>query len=182
MATTRDDGPAAADLQTRLADLERRVHELESDKQPVAKGVKGSEKSDDDPADTFWALEGLRARLPESGGVVYAGAVMLPDGRTAHWQQGATTAALLDTDFSDYAASLSALGHPVRLRIVQRFLTDTSSVPELVDTGEFGTSGQIYHHVRQLLTAGWLRQSGRGQYEVPVDRAVPLLTILLGAR
>jgi len=40
---------------------------------------------------------------------------------------------------------------------------------------QLGTSGQVHHHVRQLVAAGWLRPTARGRYEVPVDRVVPLL-------
>ena len=44
-----------------------------------------------------------------------------------------------------------------------------------------GTSGQIYHHIRTLTAAGWLRSSGRGQVQVPSDRVVPLLVALATA-
>jgi len=32
-----------------------------------------------------------------------------------------------------------------------------------------------------LLSAGWVRQSGRGNYEIPAARIVPLLACVLGA-
>jgi hypothetical protein len=41
-----------------------------------------------------------------------------------------------------------------------------------------GTSGQLYHHLRPLLGAGWLCQAARGRYEVPHDRVVPLLVVV----
>lgn len=44
------------------------------------------------------------------------------------------------------------------------------------------TSGQLYHHLRQLVSAGWLRATSRGSYAVPPDRVIPLLTILTAAR
>jgi hypothetical protein len=47
---------------------------------------------------------------------------------------------------------------------------------------ELGTSGQLYHHLRQLVSAGWLRSSGRGHYSVPGDRVIPLLVIIAGTR
>ncbi len=48
----------------------------------------------------------------------------------------------------------------------------------LVGIDGFGTSGQLYHHLRQLVAAGWLRTAGRGRYEVPPARVVPLLVVL----
>jgi hypothetical protein len=44
------------------------------------------------------------------------------------------------------------------------------------------TTGQLYHHLRQLVAAGWLRTSLRGRYAVPADRIVPLLALLAAAR
>ena len=40
----------------------------------------------------------------------------------------------------------------------------------------------IYHHLRTLTAAGWLQSTGRGRYEVPVVRIVPLLVLILAAR
>jgi hypothetical protein len=44
-----------------------------------------------------------------------------------------------------------------------------------------GTSGQLYHHLRQLIGAGWLVQTARGHYTVPGDRVIPLLVLLTAA-
>lgn len=52
---------------------------------------------------------------------------------------------------------------------------------ELGADERFGTSGQLYHHLRQLVAAGWLKSTGRGRYAVPEKRVVPLLVIVLGA-
>lgn len=56
------------------------------------------------------------------------------------------------------------------------------SVTELGNSEGLGTSGQLYHHLRQLVSAGWLRTAGRGRYEVPVARIVPLLVIVTAAQ
>lgn len=130
--------------------------------------------------DTFWALKGLRARTPDPGAVMMVGSVRTPHGVDARWQSGTATEELFDSDFADRAEALSALAHPVRLRIIQRLLSDASTVQDLSATDEFGTSGQIYHHLKQLVSTGWLRTARRGRYEVPVDRIIPLLGILQG--
>lgn len=130
--------------------------------------------------DTFWALEGLRSRIDDPGAVMMVGSVRTPKGHEARWQLAEHADTLLASDFADRAESLSALAHPVRLRMLQRVLTDADTVQDLTATGEFGTSGQIYHHLRQLTAHGWLRATGGGRYEVSATRVVPLLTILLG--
>lgn len=136
--------------------------------------------------DGFWALEGLRGRLADhpsttEGAVMLVGALTLPDGGPVSWQQGTGTEGLLEADWSDRAAVLAALGHPVRIELLRRILTGTRTTAELADLDTLGTTGQLHHHLRQLVAAGWVRQSGRGSYEVPAARIVPLLACALGA-
>ena len=163
----------------RLAALERRVADLEALLQRPA----GPDANAVTPAsEVFWALEGLRARVQEPGAVLLTGHVRLPDGRHAHWQQAAATGDLLGGDWAESADGLAALGHPVRLRLLQQVLTGASTVHELTQIDGVGTSGQVYHHLRQLTSAGWLHAVGGGRHEVPVARVLPLLVLLLGAQ
>lgn len=167
------------DLARRLADLEDRLRRLED----RAARPGGGPAYD---AETFWALDGLRERAPDAGAVLFAGTVTLPTGEVYDWQHGLPTEQLLDADWSELApelaATLAALGHPVRLRLLGLVLAGTRSVAELRQDAELGTSGQLYHHLRQLVSAGWLRATTRGHYTVPPERIVPLLVVLAAAR
>jgi hypothetical protein len=167
------------DESTRLDALERRVSDLEAQlRRPPSLGA-----ADETPdADVFWALEGLRARVDDPGAVLMTGHVRLPDGRTAQWQESAGTDDVVSGDWTDLADPLAALGHPVRLRLLQAVLSGAATVHDLLQTDGVGTTGQVYHHLRQLTSAGWLRAVGGGRYEVPVARVVPLLVVVLGAR
>lgn len=78
--------------------------------------------------------------------------------------------------------ALAALGHPVRLLLLRQVLSGAGTVAELQQRGKLGTSGQLYHHLRQLANAGWLRVVARGRYAVPPDQVVPLLVVLAAAR
>lgn len=136
-----------------------------------------------DRAETFWALDGVRARRPDhpssvDGLVMLVGSVALPDGTPVEWQQGAGSAGLLDVEWADRAAAFAALGHPVRLELLRHVLSGTHTTADLAAVESLGTTGQLHHHLRQLLTTGWLRQAGRGTYEVPAARVVPLLVCL----
>jgi hypothetical protein len=166
------------------ADVERRLTALEAGagllRRDPRSGDAGQPPGTLDEA--LWALEGLRARVSEPGAVLITGTVTLPDARSAQWQEGAETDALLEEDWGQLADVLAAVGHPVRLRLLQRVLTGTATAAELVQLDGVGTSGQVYHHLRQLVAAGWLRSAGGGRYEVPVARVVPLLTTIVGAR
>lgn len=164
-----------SDFDSRLSALEQAVAELQAQDSPVA----AAEASSADSA--LWALEGLRARAPEGGAVLYTGTVDLPTGGTVQWQYGLPTVAVFAQDWSEQAVALTALGHAVRLQILHAVLNGTTTASALVETLGLGTSGQVYHHLKELTTAGWLVSSKRGVYEIPAARIVPLLTILVAA-
>lgn len=133
-------------------------------------------------AESFWALDGLKRRAPEPGAVLFAGTVELPDGRHCEWQQGLPAEGLLDDDWTGLADTMAALSHPVRLLLLREILRGARTTAELSAHERLGTTGQLYHHLRQLVSAGWLRTSARGRYEVPGERVVPLLVVLSAAR
>ena len=163
----------------RLAALERRVTDLE--RRLTSPPADPPTAATPDP-EVFWALEGLASRVSEPGAVMITGQVTLPDGRAARWQEAAGTADLLDGDWSQHVAALAALAHPARIRLLREVLHGATTAADLMRIDSMGTSGQVYHHLRQLVAAGWLHTVGGGRYEVPVARIVPLLTTLLGAR
>lgn len=172
---------SAEKWQRRLADLERRVAALES-------RLGGGDSEDATAAatpfaaaDQFWALARLKEEVGGAGGVLYTGAVDLPGDRHAEWQITAGTDQLLDADWAQYAGAIAALGNPVRLSLAQAVVHGTTTVAALAALEQFGTTGQVYHHVNQLVTAGWLMASARGHYAVPPARVVPLLVILAAA-
>jgi DNA-binding transcriptional ArsR family regulator len=164
------------ELEQRVADLERRLAALENAQRTAPRLGEGD----------FWALQGFKEQLAElgvaDGGVLFTGAVRLPTGKQYEWQHGTRTEGLLDVDWTETAESFAALGHPVRMRLLREVLGGRCTAAELAELEEIGTTGQIYHHLRQLTGAGWLHTTGRGRYEVPPGRVVPLLVALSAAR
>ncbi|MQA81576.1 MAG: helix-turn-helix domain-containing protein [Streptosporangiales bacterium] len=156
----------------RLGAIERRLDLLEGRRAAPA------EVSADDQ---FWALNTLKGLVEEPGALLFTGTVTPAEGEHFDWQEGKLLDQLLAQDWSELAASLAALAHPVRLSLVQDVLTGKRTASELSADERFGTSGQLYHHLRQLVSAGWLKSTGRGHYSVPPQRVVPLLVILMGA-
>ena len=161
----------------RWEELEERLRAVE-----LRLGIGANKRPAVPDPETFWVLDGLRARGGE--GVVFAGDVHTAAGPVA-WQYGVPADALLDTDeggvegdVEGAAGRLAALGHPVRLRLLLAVLRGATGPAELAEEPGIGTSGQIYHHIRTLTAAGWLRASGRGQVQVPAERVVPLLVAL----
>jgi hypothetical protein len=163
-------------LADRVARLEERLTRMEA---AAARGPAAAGESAPDP---FWALEGLKEHIAQPGAVLFAGTVTLPTGEHYEWQIGRTTESLLADDWAPDADALAALAQPVRLLLVHQVLLGVRTTAELGELEQLGTTGQLYHHLRQLVAAGWLRSTARGQYAVPAERVVPLLTILAAAR
>lgn len=120
----------------------------------------------------------LRDRHGKPGGLWIVGAARLPKGVRATWSHDVATVDLLERDWAGQADALAALAHPVRLAVLREVLRGSRSVSSLATLPGVGTSGQLYHHIKPLLARGWLRQDGRGRYEVPEARVLPLLTLM----
>lgn len=159
-----------SNLADRVAALEARVERLEVPDAPAGR-----------PAADATVLDRLRAEAPEGGGVAFAGSLALPGERRVEWQMGHPATGLLVSDWSDIAPALAALGHPVRLRLLNAVLAGTQETAALAETLGDGTTGQLHHHLRELTAAGWLRAERRGRYDIPADRVVPLLVAIAAA-
>ncbi|MBD3688972.1 winged helix-turn-helix transcriptional regulator [Nanchangia anserum] len=158
--------------------LARRVEKLESDRieEPPQVRVGALAQNHDD---NIWALEWLKARSQGSGAVMIVGNVVAPEGAAASWQQDADVDDLLESDWSQAAECLSALAHPVRLRILQAVIRGRSTAKELAELDGVGSVGQVYHHLRALTAAGWLTTKAGGAHQIPAPRRVPLLVAIL---
>lgn len=166
------------------SDLERRVAALEAaiaDLAPAttttaAPTAPQAAATDHDP---FWALHGLEARVPDA--VVMVGSLTLDEG-PVQWQVTQPRTALMDLDWTGLASTMDALSHPARLTILQLVMSGVRTTGSLLEQESLGTTGQLHHHLRQLVAAGWLVSGRRGRYEVPLERMVPLLVIVMAAR
>jgi hypothetical protein len=134
----------------------------------------------DEATDVFWALDGVKQRLDPPGGIVFAGSVAVPAG-PVDWQITLTTDGLLSADWAQAAPSLAALGNATRLGLLQAVVGGADTVAQISAEGGLGSTGQLYHHLGQLVATGWLVAVGRGRYAVPPERVVPLLVVLAAA-
>ncbi|MFE0529268.1 ArsR/SmtB family transcription factor [Micromonospora parva] len=165
-----------------MSAVEKRLAALEEQVATLTERLAVAPPTPPAPEGTFWALDGLKQRLPPRapGAVLYTGTVRVAD-QHYDWQYGRTVDDLLAADWTELASTLSALAHPVRLRLLREILGGRQSTSELAEIEELGTTGQLHHHLRQITAAGWLRSAGRGRYAVPAERVVPLLAILTAA-
>ena len=172
--------------QDELDDLRARVERIEQQLagDPAAGAAAAAAAAPPGPpaeGATWWLLDELGRRHPQPA-VAYGGTGRDADGRTVHWQITRDSTELVETDWSASAAALAALGHPSRLQILQLVARgEAQTAAELARAEGLGTTGQIYHHLRQLVAGGWLRATTRGRHQVPDDRLVPLLVVLAAA-
>lgn len=125
----------------------------------------------------FWVTEGLVERRLD--GVVFAGVAELPGGGTIRWQYGLPTPTVLGQTWDEAAPVLAALGSPVRLRLLHAVLEGRGRTAELAELPDVGSTGSLYHHLRELVAAGWLSPAGKAAHRIPGERIVPLLAILV---
>ncbi len=176
--------PPPAKLAERLREVEARLTALEQKTPSTGVSESGSNDRKEPQHNRFWVLEGLRQQLGgASGGLIYSGIAPTASG-PAEWQYGHTAEEILELD-DDHAAivadRLAALGSPIRLQLLLAVLGGTTSVADLSALKAMGTTGQVYHHVRILSAAGWLRPAGRGAVQIPPDRVVPAMLALASA-
>lgn len=167
------------DVDARLRQIERRLTVLETGAAATRSAGEGATGDDQDP---FWALRQLRSLAADPGAVLFTGSVHLPGDEHYEWQLTVPAEGLLESDWTMHAPELAALAHPARLQILREVLRGTRSAGDLQAVEGIDSTGQLYHHVRQLIAAGWLRMAARGRYTVPPERVVPLLVIIACAQ
>ncbi|WP_026037720.1 ArsR/SmtB family transcription factor [Salinibacterium sp. PAMC 21357] len=126
---------------------------------------------------SLWAIEELRAQASASGAVIYAGVVPSSSGGQIEWQYGLPIDIIVARSWPERAGALSALAHPIRLRILQLIFEGTDRIVDMAGLNDTGTTGQIYHHVKLLADAGWVVPAGRGRLAIPSARVVPLMAL-----
>jgi DNA-binding transcriptional ArsR family regulator len=161
-----------------MASLEERVEALEQALTSLTSaGAPSLSESGSDPQ--FWLLRELRNRYPDPS-VIFGGTAETPRGPVS-WQWGVPTEQVRDQDWEPAASVLDALSHPVRLRLLQLVLNGTATTAELAEDETLGTTGQLHHHLRALVAAGWLTSIGRGRWSIPAPRVIPLLVVVAAA-
>lgn len=140
------------DIETKLAELEARIDALE-----------GRHRADDL----------AQGSVEYRGRVDFAGEI--------DWTIHYSAAAVLELPASARVDVLAALGHPIRLALVQLLLDGPRAGAELADAVDLTSTGQLYHHLRALSSAGIIEQHGRGNYHIPAPKVVPVLVLMTAA-
>lgn len=165
-----------------LERIELRLQALEAAAKP------GASPGPKLPAERWWLLERLARNTGPAfssngveGSVAYGGRVRAPGAGELVWQLEHAVPDLIDADLEAASSVLGALGHPLRLEILRRLLLGASTLAELQEIPNTGTSGQVHHHLRELRATGLVASQRRNHYAIPADRVVPILIIVAAA-
>jgi DNA-binding transcriptional ArsR family regulator len=164
----------------RLDELERRIAALEV--MATAGGpAPASPAYDLRQLDDLRRREGPRyERGSMRGAIAYAGSAKLGEEEVL-WAGEHGLPEIWDLEQTSVARLLAALAHPARLALVRALLTGDRTSHELQAVIDSGSAGQLYHHLRDLISAGIVDQTGRSRYRIADSRVIPLLVILAAA-
>jgi DNA-binding HxlR family transcriptional regulator len=169
------------ELRSRVEALEKNIATL------IRREAKGRTSRKTEPAqeDDLELLDRLRSKKGKrygrddsaSGVIMYAGAITILR-KTSLWMREHPIPEILKSDPDAIARILMALGNQSRIAIVIELIQRRLSAPELQELLKIPSTGQLYHHLKELLSAGIISQPKRNTYEVNVHKLVPLLNIL----
>ena len=119
------------------------------------------------------ALEEAIAAMAQSGHDVigHFGALEFGGNRSRWWSIRYDDAVTKLRNNPDYkvAQILSVLGSEVRLAILRNLLGKPKTAAEIVAEVGLKTTGQAYHHLRELERAGYIQQRAGGRYQIDMN-------------
>lgn len=118
-----------------------------------------------------------------SGLVTYLG-VFASGGRQSNWIRNSVPADELLSLIERGVASkvLACIGNANRLAILLEILRGPKTVAALVEKCGFGSTGQVYHHMKPLLAADIVVEDGnqKGAYIIQPHRVQGIIMLLIG--
>lgn len=120
-----------------------------------------------------------------SGLVTYMG-VFSSGGRQANWIKNEVNAddLLMAVENRTAEKVLACIGSNERLNILIALLRRPMTVSEIVKECNLGSTGQVYHHMKPLLSAGIIADgeegAGKGVYVVRFDKVRGVIMLLAG--
>ena len=119
----------------------------------------------------------------DTGNITYLG-VFASGGNQSSWvKKGVSGNDLLSLAENGTAKSvLACIGSQEKLNILTALLRKPSNVAQLVEKCGFGSTGQVYHHLKPLLAADLICElrTRKGYYEVSAHRVQGIVMILCG--
>ena len=119
-------------------------------------------------------LAQMQERLARLEGQIFGQSAMSSNGTTTEQSGNAIFAVPLDGS----VRVLAALASMPRLALYRAVLEHPATSGELMKAAGLNTTGQLYHHLRELIGAGLIVQEGRDRYALVPERLSAARTIL----
>jgi DNA-binding transcriptional ArsR family regulator len=141
-------------------------------------------------AESWEQLETLRDELvayslsnPTTGAVAYTGTFASGDDdstRQSIWFSALSTDKLLALNDSHMVEKvLASIGNSQRLAILLALLKKPLTVNQLIEALGFNSTGQVYHHLKPLVSADIIKEE-KGVYAVIPHRVQGIIMLLIG--
>ncbi len=121
------------------------------------------------------ALAQLQERIARLEGQVFGERAVGTDGAA-----GSEGNAIFAVPLDGSVRVLAALASMPRLALYRAVLEHPATSGELMKAAGLNTTGQLYHHLRELIGAGLIAQEGRDRYALVPER-LPAARTILGA-
>ena len=161
------------DLRADIDDLRRRVAAIEAGAGPLP-----TPRAHPDLALVQALADQVEAEPTGDGVLVYAAAGRRDERGLTAFQREHDWRSVAAGDAAYVAPVLSALGNRHRIRILQQLVYGDATTQELADAVGEGTTGQLFHHLKELSAVGLVHQPRRGRYSLREMDVVPLLAVL----
>ncbi|MEU8358680.1 helix-turn-helix domain-containing protein [Nonomuraea sp. NPDC048882] len=161
-------------IEDRIAELERRVARLE---EPPADAPPRPVVTQAPPLDLVDLIRFRAEGETRPDTVMYGGAVTFED-RHYMWAMEHAAGEVADANWARAATLFERLGSGPRLALLAALLKEPRTRRELQETLGETSTGHLYHHLKDLQSAGLLIQPRRGEYAIAPHAVVPLLTIV----
>jgi ArsR family transcriptional regulator, arsenate/arsenite/antimonite-responsive transcriptional repressor len=179
MAISRDGSDHPAQLAAQIRALADRLAALEmavgenaapgSGGRPAASGTLGGPVAPSAPVDP-----------PEGATLRYSGVGQFGPIHVQIFQR-ADLGTVLNADPGLITRVFAALAHPVRFAVLRALLGGPATSQHLRDVLDAGSVGQLYHHLKELLSAGLVFQPSRNIYAIPPGKVVAVCVAVMAA-
>lgn len=112
------------------------------------------------------------------GTLRYAGSIQIGE-RPFRFQQTLTIASIFEAAPEVFAQIFAALASPHRIIILRTLCERACTAQQLQEVLGMGSSGQLYHHLKELMAAGLITQRERSSaYTIDPAKVIPICAAL----
>jgi DNA-binding transcriptional ArsR family regulator len=112
------------------------------------------------------------------GSLAFGGAVEL-GGKRYRVQRSEAVGSVLRSDPDATARIFSAFGNPHRILMLRALCDGPKTGQQLDDSAGISSTGQLYHHLKELLAVGLVTQPARSLYELRPRTVIAVCVALL---